>query len=170
VVAAAVGITMFGETFRYGSAGTALALSCGVVAAGGLILLTTERIDRTHAEPEPLPAAELVAPLPEQPVTAVREGALVPAPTPAAIQEVLVPAPSAVPVQEGGVLIPAPAAIPVQESTLVPPAPPVQEDIPEDREPPESDATPAHLYGLIYGGLYVPLPGVVGRHRTRVRS
>lgn len=44
VVAAAVGITMFGETFRYGTTGTMLALSCGVVAAGGLILLTTERL------------------------------------------------------------------------------------------------------------------------------
>lgn len=44
VVAAAVGITMFGETFRYGTTGTALALGCGVVAAGGLILLTTARI------------------------------------------------------------------------------------------------------------------------------
>ncbi|MEU2908309.1 DMT family transporter [Streptomyces massasporeus] len=57
VVAAAVGITMFGETFRYGSTGTALALSCGVVAAGGLILLTTERL--THGQPagaEGLPA------------------------------------------------------------------------------------------------------------------
>ncbi|MEW2806405.1 DMT family transporter [Streptomyces massasporeus] len=59
VVAAAVGITMFGETFRYGTTGTALALSCGVVAAGGLILLTTERL--THGQPagaEGLPAAE----------------------------------------------------------------------------------------------------------------
>ncbi|MFC8427150.1 DMT family transporter [Streptomyces sp. NPDC057253] len=56
VVAAAVGITMFGETFRYGTTGTALALSCGVVAAGGLILLTTERIQRTHAEAEPTAA------------------------------------------------------------------------------------------------------------------
>ncbi|MCX2923363.1 DMT family transporter [Streptomyces sp. NEAU-W12] len=46
VVAAAVGLTMFGETFRYGATGTALALSCGVVAAGGLILLTTERLAR----------------------------------------------------------------------------------------------------------------------------
>ncbi|MEV0238588.1 DMT family transporter [Streptomyces sp. NPDC050674] len=58
VVAAAVGITMFGETFRYGTTGTALALSCGVVAAGGLILLTTERL--THDRPataEGLPAA-----------------------------------------------------------------------------------------------------------------
>ncbi|MEV5440573.1 DMT family transporter, partial [Streptomyces sp. NPDC052682] len=44
VVAAVVGITMFDETFRYGVTGTALALSCGVVAAGGLILLTTERL------------------------------------------------------------------------------------------------------------------------------
>ncbi|MFI8193495.1 DMT family transporter [Streptomyces sp. NPDC085946] len=50
VVAAAVGITMFGETFRYGTTGTALALSCGVVAAGGLILLTTERL--AHEQPE----------------------------------------------------------------------------------------------------------------------
>ncbi|MFJ4718268.1 DMT family transporter [Streptomyces luteogriseus] len=58
VVAAAVGITMFGETFRYGTTGTALALSCGVVAAGGLILLTTERL--THGQPAPadgLPAS-----------------------------------------------------------------------------------------------------------------
>jgi hypothetical protein len=75
VVAAAVGITMFGETFRYGTTGTALALSCGVVAAGGLILLTTERLARTvetepavgsasavetepAAEPEPTPVEE----------------------------------------------------------------------------------------------------------------
>ncbi|MGW0085291.1 DMT family transporter [Streptomyces sp. NPDC003393] len=46
VVAAAVGITMFGETFRHGTTGTALALGCGVVATGGLILLTTERLVR----------------------------------------------------------------------------------------------------------------------------
>jgi hypothetical protein len=62
VVAAAVGITMFGETFRYGTTGTALALSCGVVAAGGLILLTTERL--THGQPasaEGLPAAGLAS-------------------------------------------------------------------------------------------------------------
>ncbi|MEU3984174.1 DMT family transporter [Streptomyces sp. NPDC026672] len=58
VLAAVVGITMFGETFRHGTAGTALALSCGVVAAGGLILLTTERIEHTPHLPEtagPLP-------------------------------------------------------------------------------------------------------------------
>ncbi|MFF7333285.1 DMT family transporter [Streptomyces sp. NPDC008150] len=53
VVAAAIGITMFGETFRYGLTGTVLALSAGVVAAGGLILLLSERIedtDRTAGE------------------------------------------------------------------------------------------------------------------------
>ncbi|MEE1762108.1 DMT family transporter [Streptomyces sp. SP18BB07] len=51
VVAAAVGITMFGETFRYGTTGTLLALGCGVVAAGGLILLTTERLaDEVRAD------------------------------------------------------------------------------------------------------------------------
>ncbi|MFI2433215.1 DMT family transporter [Streptomyces sp. NPDC018693] len=83
VVAAAVGITMFGETFRYGATGTALALSCGVVAAGGLILLTTERLARTQGAsktggaqgtvsdgegaPEPVvPAAELLDAVPEQ--------------------------------------------------------------------------------------------------------
>ncbi|MFJ4713702.1 DMT family transporter [Streptomyces sp. NPDC088785] len=49
VVAAAVGITLFGETFRHGTIGTVLALGCGVVAAGGLILLTTERIG--HGQP-----------------------------------------------------------------------------------------------------------------------
>ncbi|MFE1751702.1 DMT family transporter [Streptomyces anandii] len=55
VVAAAVGITMFGETFRYGTTGTVLALGCGVVAAGGLILLTTERIEHTAPARVPVP-------------------------------------------------------------------------------------------------------------------
>jgi uncharacterized membrane protein len=75
VVAAAVGITMFGETFRYGSTGTALALGCGVVAAGGLILLTTERLGGVHradpqaaasgapaAEPETVDVPDVVVP------------------------------------------------------------------------------------------------------------
>ncbi|MGP9017198.1 DMT family transporter [Streptomyces sp. BR1] len=44
VVAATVGLTLFGEEFRYGTAGLAIALASGVVAAGGLILLTTERM------------------------------------------------------------------------------------------------------------------------------
>jgi hypothetical protein len=63
VAAAAVGITMFGETFRHGITGTVLALGCGVVAAGGLILLTTERIDGTAAvvPPGSVPAQETPA-------------------------------------------------------------------------------------------------------------
>ncbi|WP_193241893.1 DMT family transporter [Streptomyces phaeolivaceus] len=61
VVAAAVGITMLGETFRYGTTGTLLALGCGVVAAGGLILLTTERLgDEAQAERAELERAEAV--------------------------------------------------------------------------------------------------------------
>ncbi|WP_326769513.1 DMT family transporter [Streptomyces sp. NBC_01591] len=54
VIAAVVGITMFGEQFRHGTAGTMLALACAVVAAGGLILLTTERLG---AEQRALPDA-----------------------------------------------------------------------------------------------------------------
>ncbi|MFF0109314.1 DMT family transporter [Streptomyces hirsutus] len=67
VVAAAVGITMFGETFRYGATGTALALSCGVVAAGGLILLTTERLARE----QPQRAEGFGAGSPDSPATPV---------------------------------------------------------------------------------------------------
>ncbi|MBO4259229.1 hypothetical protein GRC12_36060 [Streptomyces griseorubiginosus] len=84
VIAAAVGITMFGETFRYGSTGTALALSCGVVAAGGLILLTTERIARTAAEeaapalPEQTVTGAVPAELPQEPVAEVPAGIVVP--------------------------------------------------------------------------------------------
>ncbi|MFJ2270497.1 DMT family transporter [Streptomyces sp. NPDC087849] len=48
VVAAAVGITMFDESFRHGTSGAVLALACAVVAAGGLILLTTERLGAEH--------------------------------------------------------------------------------------------------------------------------
>ncbi len=64
IVAAAVGITMFGETFRYGETGTMLALGCGVVAAGGLILLTTERLggsddDSERTDPVTSPTAPL---------------------------------------------------------------------------------------------------------------
>jgi drug/metabolite transporter (DMT)-like permease len=91
VVAAAVGITMFGETFRYGTTGTALALGCGVVAAGGLILLTTERISveqravaaaeavpETVSGPDPLP--ELRVSLPAQAPAPVQEDVFVSAP------------------------------------------------------------------------------------------
>ncbi|WP_405792870.1 DMT family transporter [Streptomyces sp. NBC_01506] len=44
VVAATVGLTLFGEGFRYGLTGALLALGFGVVTAGGLVLLTKERL------------------------------------------------------------------------------------------------------------------------------
>ncbi|TVZ96305.1 DMT family transporter [Streptomyces sp. BK340] len=70
VLAAAVGIMMFGETFRYASTGTVLALGCGVVAAGGLILLTTERLETAPAaDPVTEPgadAAEMLGSVPRQ--------------------------------------------------------------------------------------------------------
>ncbi|MER6997910.1 DMT family transporter [Streptomyces sp. NPDC000410] len=43
VVAAAVGVALFGERFRYGLTGTVVALACAAVAAAGLVLLTMER-------------------------------------------------------------------------------------------------------------------------------
>jgi hypothetical protein len=88
VVAAAVGITMFGETFRYGTVGTVLALGCGVVAAGGLILLTIERIGSgertTPSAPEPAAVPEPVAVM--EPVTAPQPVA-VPQPVAAGVPE-----------------------------------------------------------------------------------
>lgn len=90
VVAAAVGITMFGETFRYGTVGTVLALGCGVVAAGGLVLLTIERIGSGErpAPSVPEPAEPTVVREPAQPTVA---------PEPAAVMEpVTVPRPVAV--------------------------------------------------------------------------
>ncbi|MFI1018496.1 DMT family transporter [Streptomyces sp. NPDC020965] len=54
VVAAAVGITMFGESFRYGAVGTVLALGFATVAASGLIMLTTERLAASVPHPAPV--------------------------------------------------------------------------------------------------------------------
>ncbi|MEW1892209.1 DMT family transporter [Streptomyces sp. NPDC085659] len=87
VVAAAVGITLFGEQFRHGVTGTVLALVCGAVAAGGLIMLTTERMtaERLTAERpapvEPETAERLTAerPAPVEPETADAEDAEEPA-------------------------------------------------------------------------------------------
>lgn len=144
VVAAAVGITMFGETFRYGTTGTALALSCGVVAAGGLILLTTERLSREHQEAR---AAE--APVPE-------------------------PAPEEVPAgaderPAAGVADPAErllAALELPEDVRLPAPVPAPGGAPED-----ADSVPVPLvsYAPFYGGPYMPV-AVVDRRRTRVTS
>ncbi|WUM80401.1 DMT family transporter [Streptomyces sp. NBC_00328] len=103
VVAAAVGITMFGETFRYGTVGTVLALGCGVVAAGGLVLLTIERIgsgERT-APSVAEPAEPTVAPEP----AAVMEPVTVPQPV-----AVAQPVATAVPESDAGQRTDAPHA------------------------------------------------------------
>ncbi|MFG2779366.1 DMT family transporter [Streptomyces prunicolor] len=144
VVAAAVGITMFGETFRYGTTGTLLALSAGVVAAGGLILLTTERLgsesapDRTTTPPVvPSPVEELLDALPGQPVG------------------VSVNVDAELAVRAGDILLPAPTAVPAGESY-------------ETLEPAGS-AEPVGYFGPFHAGLYVMMP-VHDRHRTRVKS
>ncbi|BAG17573.1 putative integral membrane protein [Streptomyces griseus subsp. griseus NBRC 13350] len=67
VVAAAIGLTLFGEHFRLGVPGTVLALSCGALAAGGLIMLTRERLRTEHAE-EPCTDGVAAAPSPPSPV------------------------------------------------------------------------------------------------------
>ena len=148
VVAAAVGITMFGETFRYGTTGTLLALSAGVVAAGGLILLTTERLektapaDTTTAPLAPSPIEELLDALPGQPVDVSANVGVRAADITADAQGT-------------EILVPAPAAIPAGESY-------------ETLEPAGS-AEPAGYFGPFHAGLYVMMP-VHDRRRTRVKS
>ncbi|QPL92162.1 DMT family transporter [Streptomyces clavuligerus] len=59
VVAAVVGITMFGESFRFGVLGAVLAAGFGVVTASGLLLLTRERLEASataSGEPSPEPS------------------------------------------------------------------------------------------------------------------
>ncbi|MGW4162659.1 DMT family transporter [Streptomyces sp. NPDC004788] len=68
VVAATVGLTLFGESFRYGTAGGVAALICGAVAAGGLVQLTLERMTRPEDSPsvsEPGNVSDRDAPGPE---------------------------------------------------------------------------------------------------------
>lgn len=111
VVAAAVGIAMFGEDFRYGATGTLLALGCGIVAAGGLILLTTERL---VAQQERERGAESAAATVEATVTAAEPAkasrATVQAPVRAGVRT---PAESARGVEQAPVKRPARAAEPV---------------------------------------------------------
>ncbi|WP_395574654.1 DMT family transporter [Streptomyces sp. BK79] len=180
VVAAVVGITMFGETFRYGTAGTVLALGCGVVAAGGLILLTTERIAREAAEEAP-PVPAAAGPVPgrvsvEDGLTA---GTPVEADAPFGRAAVEAPFVRDAPVEDRcvrrgrGQEAAAPAGPPTDRVFLPSPvSPPVPDTVPaeetyDDRDPAADDRT-----GLSYGpffGAFVP-PTVLDRHRVRIRS
>lgn len=102
VVAAAVGLTLFGEQFRYGITGTVLALGCGAVAAGGLVLLTTQRLtaERTGAPhpasrrsasdtdceaPQAHGSRPLVVPEPPKPLPSPARAAPDPFPAPTAL-------------------------------------------------------------------------------------
>ncbi|MEU6447728.1 DMT family transporter [Streptomyces sp. NPDC046979] len=177
VVAAVVGITMFGETFRYGTTGTALALSCGVVAAGGLILLTTERISRESAaagesetlpaeQPAALPAADGAEPVaaPTGPVAVATGPVAVPAaPVAASVaaEAAGVPAPRL----SEKVLVPSPVSPPT--SAAAPAKDPAKELYAARGRAESDDATLS--YGPFYGGPFVP-PPVFSRHRVRVRS
>lgn len=184
VVAAVVGITMFGETFRYGTTGTVLALSCGVVAAGGLILLTTERIARESAEEvaevAAVPAATESAGSAAVPVeeTLVREAREV-----QEAQEIR----DAREIRDGDgtrvAPLPDKVFLPSPVSPAAPDSVPAEERYEDsyeatygdryqdrygDREPAESDDTPLS-YGPFYGGPFVP-PPVLSRKRVRIRS
>ncbi|MFJ3444859.1 DMT family transporter [Streptomyces sp. NPDC086081] len=147
VVAAAVGITMFGETFRYGTAGTVLALGCGVVAAGGLILLTTERLaqDRTGNERDvnlDLHRQERVGDV------LVKDGL---------VDDVLA---------KGGLV----DDVLVVEDVLVPGAPAVPGGPYESGVPPVPAGDERPLSYVPFHGIpYVPMPAV-DRHRVRIRS
>ncbi|MEV7033034.1 DMT family transporter [Streptomyces sp. NPDC093272] len=191
VLAAAVGITMFHETFRYGTTGTLLALACGVVAMGGLILLTTERIESTphpadaapepEASPEPL--IEALVELAEAGRTRTDPSGAVPAT--AGVPEAT-PTPGGLPdssLTTGGL----PEATPTPEADLT-------TDGPAPLDLMEADLTDAGLAdaGLVGGGPvemprqrsgsvtdlaevvlpavgHVPAPGA-DRRRIRVRS
>ncbi|MER6160244.1 DMT family transporter [Streptomyces sp. NPDC001868] len=152
VVAAAVGITMFGETFRYGTAGTLLALGCGVVAAGGLILLTTERLgDEAVAERAELARAEAAGADVTVPVTDRDREAL-------ALAELL----AGLPRQVAGV--PETGDVLGLDKRVVVPAPFLGRSAAG-----EEDAPPALLLQPFHGELYVPR-SLLERHHDRVKS
>ncbi|QKW30446.1 DMT family transporter [Streptomyces seoulensis] len=155
VAAAAVGVTMFGESFRYGVTGTVLALGCGVLAVGGLILLTTERIERTagpaRSGPAAVPGEDAADPAgPEEPPSAVAAAvaAAVRTPVPAALV-------ASVPGQLGG---PA-GAVALPERTAAGNA-----GHGPGREPGGPPPVPASLRGEAAGAVpfrmvaYIPMP------------
>ncbi|MFI7498528.1 DMT family transporter [Streptomyces sp. NPDC049687] len=154
VVAAAVGITMFGETFRYGTTGTALALSCGVVAAGGLILLTTERL-QGGSTVAGVPAARAEAAL-----TAAVDLSEDEAASKASKTLDTHEASEAPEVSEEKVLVSAQAAlVPAQAGE-----PPYGDD-PAD----PAGRPPVFFHSPLYSATYVPVP-TVDRHRVRIKS
>lgn len=179
VVAAAVGITMFGETFRYGETGTVLALACGIVAAGGLILLTTEQIGSTGR-----PAEDAAAGPTEDTGPGSGSGsgsgqddgtARAVATTPDPVEELLLlavlPDQPVPPAREGaaGLRETAVAAAP-GEDALVPRAPTsVTAPSPDDASPRDASSGELACFGPLYAP-YLPTTPLSEPRRARVRS
>ncbi|WP_405828798.1 DMT family transporter [Streptomyces sp. NBC_01176] len=169
VVAAAVGITMFGETFRYGETGTVLALACGIVAAGGLILLTTEQIGSTGRPAVDAPAEHT------EPGAGPDDTAAAGAATPNPVEELLLlavlpdqPVPQA---RSGGVGLPENGtAAGHAENALVPRVPAsVAASSPESASPQDAPPGEVACFGPLYGP-YIPTTPLPKSQRTRVRS
>jgi drug/metabolite transporter (DMT)-like permease len=152
VIAAAVGLTMFGETFRHGTTGTVLALACGVVAAGGLILLTTERLGGERQET----AAAGAAPEGQRQATAVTGEA------PSATGTVPARPLPAQPLPSES------APRPLPEPAPAIPAPLTAAPLPASLRGP-SQCTPPYTFGPFYSGPFIPMP-LPDRHRSRVGS
>ncbi|WP_173985710.1 DMT family transporter [Streptomyces sp. P3] len=188
VVAAAVGITMFDETFRHGTTGTVLALGCAVVAAGGLILLTTERLQTTQtAQTQPDPASATAGAAAARKQTDTVKVVL---PAPAAVLEAAVTAAPAA--AKPRPVVAAGTDRLVAFSTADAEARPAEnrhgdiryddarddvndlsdldEDVHAERTAPVPAAVPPSLYTPLYGGLHIPVPVTVDRHRVRVKS
>jgi hypothetical protein len=159
---------MFGETFRYGTTGTALALSCGVVAAGGLILLTSERIARSESAPEPVRVpAQPEAP---EPVRDARTDE-VRVQVPASAAELLAALPGQATAPEQALV----AESAVREELLAATAESALEEVlvpsaqPDDTAARDTEEHPIFYVGPLYGASYIPMP-VLDRHRARVKS
>nr|ASZ00135.1 membrane protein [Streptomyces spectabilis] len=129
VIAAAVGLTLFGESFRYGAVGTAVALTCGVVAAGGLILLTTERIGAEAASAAARDDAAPAAPRDDRPAA---EPVARSVPTPSTASPTSPVSPIS-PVSPGAAVSPASAAS--EETATV-----TEQRVPDHDERPGADA------------------------------
>ncbi|MEI5525115.1 DMT family transporter [Streptomyces brasiliscabiei] len=166
VVAAAVGITMFGETFRYGTTGTLLALGCGVVAAGGLILLTTERLgdeagaERAGAERAGAERADAAGADAMAPVTGRDRESL-------ALEELLAGLPRQT-VGAPGIGDPLPLGLGLDlglDKRVVVPAP----FLGRSAAGADDDTPPDPLLRPFHGELYVPR-ALLDRHRDRVKT
>ncbi|MFE9045428.1 DMT family transporter [Streptomyces sp. NPDC007818] len=120
--AAVIGVALLGESFRAGAWGWPIAAGAALIAARGVVLLTTGGPAAPAPEPVPAPAPEAEAVIPRTPESAP---ASVPVPTPAPVP---VPAPAtapAAPADEpgaaaslaealGGALTPVPEAEPAR--------------------------------------------------------